>query len=229
MDRSHLPLQTWFWALYMVARDKRGCSAMQLSKELELPYNTAWFLLHRIRHAMANRDQDYLLSGIVELDDTYFGGPKKGGKRGRGTRKAKVLVGISKNEEGKPRYLKMQVIPNLKGKTIGKYAGKMIENGTVVQSDAYHSYRKPLEEKYLHHFEVFDSNSDMLHWLHIMIGNAKAFVMGTYHGLGEKHLQSYLDEFCYRFNRRYFQGEIFSRLLCAAASSNAFRLADLTL
>jgi transposase-like protein len=229
MDRSHLSLQTWFWAFYMVARDKRGCSAMQLSNELELPYNTAWFLLHRVRYAMAQRDQDYLLNGIVELDDTYFGGPKKGGKRGRGTGKAKVLVGISKNEEGKPRYLKMQVIPNLKGKTIGKYAGKMIENGTVIQSDAYHSYRKPLEEKYLHQFKVFDPDSDMLHWLHIMIGNAKAFVVGTYHGLGKKHLQSYLDEFCYRFNRRYFQGEIFSRLLCAAVTTPAFRLADLTL
>ena len=123
----------------------------------------------------------------------------------------------------------MQAIPNLKGKTIGKNVGKMIEEGAVIQSDAYHSYRKPLAEKYMHQFEVFDPDLDMLHWLHIIIGNAKAFILGTYHGFGEKHLQSYLDEFCYRFNRRYFQGEIFSRLLCAAASSPAFRLADLTL
>lgn len=229
MDKSHLPLLTWFWAIYMAARDKRGCSAMQLSHELELPYNTAWFLLHRIRYAMGQRDQRYLLSGIVELDDTYFGGPKPGGKRGRGTGKAKVLVGISKDEQGRPRFLKMQVVPNLKGKTIGRFAHDTIREKTVIQSDAYSSYRKPLAEKYLHEYQVFDPDSDMLRWLHIVIGNAKAFVLGTYHGLGNKHLQSYLDEFCYRFNRRWFQEEIFSRLLCAVAEASPLRCAALSL
>lgn len=100
--------------------------------------------------------------------------------------------------------------------------------GSIVQSDAYRSYRKPLAEKYLHEYEIFDSDSEMLHWLHIIIGNAKAFVLGTYHGLGLKHIQRYLDEFCYRFNRRLFQGEIFSRLLCAVASFSILRFADLT-
>jgi transposase-like protein len=70
MDRSHLSLRTWIWAIYLVSRDKRGYSAMQLSRMLNLPYNTAWFLLHRIRNAMAERDNRYLLKGIVELDDT---------------------------------------------------------------------------------------------------------------------------------------------------------------
>ena len=86
MDKSHLDLRIWIWAIYLVARDKRGYSAKQLSIELNLPYNTAWFLLHRIRKAMAQRDDNYVLSGIVELDDTYFGKAKKGGKRGRGNR-----------------------------------------------------------------------------------------------------------------------------------------------
>jgi transposase-like protein len=72
MDRSHLSLRTWLWAIYMVSRDKRGYSAMQLSRELNLPYNTAWFLLHRIRNAMAERDSRYLLKGIVELDESHY-------------------------------------------------------------------------------------------------------------------------------------------------------------
>jgi transposase-like protein len=216
------------WAIYLVARDKRGYSAKQISTELNLPYNTAWFLLHRIRHAMAQRDDNYMLAGIVELDDTYFGRSKKGGKRGRGTAKTKVMVALSKDEKGKPQFAKMQVVPNLKGTTIAKFAKCSIAEGSAVQSDAYRSYRKPLAEKYLHEYQVFDADSEMLHWLHIIIGNAKAFVLGTFHGLGEKHLQSYLDEFCYRFNRRFFHGEIFSRLACAVASSSALRLADLT-
>jgi len=94
MDRSHLKLQIWAWAIYLVARDKRGYSAKQLSTELNLPYNTAWFLLHRIRHAMAQRDDNYMLTGTVELDDTYFGRSKKGDKRGRGTAKNQSNGGV---------------------------------------------------------------------------------------------------------------------------------------
>ena len=93
-----------------------------------------------------------------------------------------------------PQFVKMQVVPNLKGKTIGKFAKCSITEGAIVQSDAYHSYRKPLAEKYLHDYQVLDADDDMLHWLHIIIGNTKAFVLGTFHGLGKKHLQSYLDE-----------------------------------
>lgn len=228
MDRSHLALRIWIWAIYLVARDKRGYSAMQLSTELRLPYNTAWFLLHRIRKAMAQRDDNYMLAGIVELDDTYFGKSKKGGKRGRGTTKTKVLVALSKDEDGNPQFAKMQVVPNLKGKTIAKFAKCSIAEGSVVQSDAYRSYRKPLSEKHLHEYQIFDTDTEMLHWLHIIIGNAKAFVLGTFHGLGKKHLQSYLDEFCYRFNRRMVHEEIFGRLACAVTASSTLRFADLT-
>ena len=228
MDRSHLNLKTWMWAIYLVARDKRGYSAMQLSRVLNLPYDTAWFLLHRIRHAMAERDNNYLLTGIVELDDTYLGRPKKGGKRGRGTTKTKVVVAISKDGEGKPKYAKMQVVPDLKGKTIARFAKDCIEEGSVVQTDAYRSYRKPLNGKYLHEYQVFDAESDMLKWLHTITGNAKAFVSGTFHGLGRKHMQSYLDEYCYRFNRRYMGADIFSRLLLAVTRSTILRYADLT-
>ena len=146
MHRSHLPLITWFWAMYLIAKDKRGFSATQLSKELGLPYNTAWFLLHRIRFAMSQRDDSYILNGIVEIDDTYFGKQKKCGKRDRGTKKTKVVIAVSKTDHGNPKYIKMKVVPNLKGKTIGAFAQKNIEEGCVVQTDAYHSYRKPLSE-----------------------------------------------------------------------------------
>lgn len=228
MDRSHLSLRTWIWAIYLVSRDKRGYSAMQLSRVLNLPYNTAWFLLHRIRNAMTNRDKCYLLNGIVELDDTYFGKKKKGGKRGRGTAKSKVIVALSKGDDDKPQYVKMQVVANLKGKTIAKFAKNSISEGSIVQTDAYHSYRKPLAEKYLHEYQVFNPDSEMLKWLHTIVSNAKAFISGTHHGLGNKHLQSYLDEYCYRFNRRKMGSGIFDRLLFAVTQSPPLRFADLT-
>lgn len=137
-------------------------------------------------------------------------------------------MALSKGKDGKPKFVKMQVVPNLKGKTIGEFANKTISEGTVIQTDAYSCYRKPLQEKYLHEYEVFDADSEMLHWLHILIGNAKAFAQGTFHGLGSKHLQRYLDEFYYRFNRRSFGDEMFARLINATVTAQPLRFSALT-
>ena len=217
MHKTHLPLAVWFWAIYLTARDKRGISATQLSSELEISYASAWYLLKRIRQAMSNRDQQYLLSGIVELDDTYWGAAAKGGKRGRGTAKLKIAVAVSKSSSGKPLFARMKVIPDLKGDTIASFAKQVIRPKSTIQSDAYHSYRKPLGENYDHQYQVFDSNGEMLHWLHLIIGNAKSFLQGTYHGNCRGQLQSYLDEFCYRLNRRFHRDQLFTRLLCAVS------------
>ena len=217
MHRTHLPITTWFWAIYLVSRDKRGISATQLATELELSYETAWYLLKRIRAAMGQREKKYLLSGITELDDFYYGGPGVGGKRGRGTNQMNIMVALSKTEDGKPQYIKMQIVDDLKGITVGDFAHSSIAVGSTIHSDGYHSYRKALANDYNHHYAVYDSNSDMLHWLHIIVGNAKAFLLGTYHGNCKDNLQSFLDEFCYRFNRRHFKDELFTRLLNAVS------------
>ena len=114
MHRSRLPLTKWFLAFYLVAQDKRGISAVQLCKHLNVTYKTAWYLLYRIRKAMGQRDASHMLSGVVEFDDSYFGGPTVGKKRGRGTDKAKVFVALSLGEKDKPQFLKMGVTQNLK-------------------------------------------------------------------------------------------------------------------
>jgi len=219
MEDSQLPYKTWLWAIYLVATDKRGISGKALQRQLHVTYKTAWYLLQRIRQAMGDRDEKYLLQGIVEFDDGYFGGPKDGGKRGRGTLKTKVLAAVSKNEEGKPRFLKLRVVPNLKGRTVGKFAASAIAEGSTIETDALRSYRKALGEKYNHNWDVFDADKEMLVWLHTIISNAKSFIQGTYHGVSEKHMQRYLNEFDYRFNRRFHQPTLFDRLLCAVADT----------
>ena len=82
MHRTHLPLTAWFWAIYLCATDKRGISAVQLSRTLGICYESAWYLLHKIRRAMTQRDGKCALSGIVEMDDGYVGGATHNGKRG---------------------------------------------------------------------------------------------------------------------------------------------------
>lgn len=197
---------------------------MTLCKQLKVTYKTAWYLLHRIREAMGNRDERYLLAGIVEFDDSYFGGPRGGGKRGRGTKKAKVLVALSKNRDGKPQHLKMRVVPNLRGITIAWFAADSIAEKTIIQSDAAPNYRQALAEKWLHEYELADANSQSLVWLHTIVSNVKAFIQGTAHGLDGKHLQRYLNEACYRFNRRFHERGLFDRLLVAVAQSSVLGL-----
>ena len=186
-------------------------------------------MLHKIRQAMKKRDEQYTLGSIIELDDAFFGAPTEGGKRGRGTDKTKVLVGLSLNKKGNPLYLKMEVIPNIKGATLVDFAKKKIQPGSTINSDAYRSYRALEKAGFVHDYQVFDAKGDPdhLHWLHTVLSNAKAFIGGTFHGLNSKHLQAYLDEFCYRFNRRKFKGEWFSRLGLLCASTKTITYSEL--
>lgn len=221
MERTHIKLEKWFWAIYLIGRDKRGISAVMLANELEISYKAAWYMLHRIRKAMKDRDSEYLLAGVVELDDAYFGAPDKGGKRGRGTDKAKVMVGLSLTPEGRPEFLKMHVVDDLKSETIAEFTLANIKEGSTISSDAYRSYNDLVKKAFVLEAKVFNPENDENHlkWLHTIISNAKAFIAGTYHGLDQKHLQCYLDEFCYRFNRRFFIRELFNRIVVCCITS----------
>lgn len=230
MEKTHIKLEKWFWAIYFVGRDKRGCSAVLLQKELDISYKAAWFMLHRIRKAMKDRDSEYILAGIVELDDAYFGSPNEGGKRGRGTNKAKVVIGLSLDYKGHPQFLKMEVVDNLKKETIAEFVNKYVQSGSKISSDAYRSYNHLKDEGFKLEAKVFNPKEDQEHlkWLHTIVSNAKAFVAGTFHGLEHKHLQRYLDEFCYRFNRRFFENELFNRIVKSCTTSMKIKFTELT-
>jgi len=215
MDKTRVPLRKWFWAMYMMSHDKRGCSAVQVGRELSLPYATAWLLCHKIRSAMGERDAQYVLDGYIEVDDAFFGGASDSGKRGRGTDKSVVLVGVSLDEKRRPKFAKMQLAENVKSETLKAFAKENFAPGAVLTSDGFSSY-KALSEDYTHTGEPQSlKNSEHLKWLHVIISNAKSFIFGTYHGLESLHLQSYLNEFCYRFNRRKFSLQHFDRTLSA--------------
>ena len=201
--RTRTPLRLWFWAIFLVARDKRGHSALQLKKELGIPYDRAWLMLHKIRSAMAHRDSLYRLSGTVELDEAYFGAPDPRG-RGRGTGRVKALVAVSVTTDGKPRFAKIQKVMRLDGRRVKRFSADGIELGSHIRTDGLNIYRC-LGKRYTHEPVVATGKpkDKLLKWVHVVISTAKAFITGTFHGLDSKHIQRYLDEFCYRFNRRY--------------------------
>jgi transposase-like protein len=227
MEKSPLPYKTWLWAIYLVATDKRGISSMSLMRQLHVTYKTAWYLTQRIREAMGNRDEKYLLDGVIEFDDSYFGGTHSGGKRGRGTDKSKVLVAVSKDKKGVAKFMKLRVVPNLKGATVGKFAVAAIAPGSTIETDALRSYRRALSENHNHNWEIFDSEKEMLLWLHTILSNVKADILGTFHGVSKKYLQHYLDEIAYRFNRRFMQPVLFDHLLSAVVDAPPLTLVGL--
>lgn len=210
MHGTHAPLTKWFLAMYLVSNDKRGISAVQLQNQIGVTYKTAWSMLKYIRKAMKTRDDSHQLEGVIEFDDAFFGGPTVGKKRGRGTEKSKVFVALSLDKKGNPLYLKMKPTENIKKKSVKKFALKHIAKGSTVRSDGYRSFSPALTD-YVHEPVKYDPKGEALHWLHIMISNAKAFILGTYHGLPQKYLSDYLAEFCFRFSRRNFNS-LFERL-----------------
>lgn len=223
MHKSKLPLTTWFWAIYLVAHDKRGKSALSISQILGLNYRTALRLMRKIREAMRERDNNYLLSGVVEMDDAYFGAPRKG-TDGRGTNKAKAVIALSKDHKNRPAYLRIKVIHQVSIEEINRVAKQCVQPGSKIVSDGHSSYKKLVDHGYFHEAKSYykEDKDTFLKMLHNVIGNVKAYIQGTYHGLGSVYLQSYFDEFCFRFNRRFSPNELFDRLLNACVLADPY-------
>jgi transposase-like protein len=181
--------------------------------------------------AMASRDSNYQLSGLIEMDDTYFGGKNASGKRGRGAEnKTTVVVGVQLTENDKPQYASMITVESLSEEQVTTAVKERVEKGSTIKSDAYSTYKVLERYEYKHQpLKIGDPKnaSKLLPWVHIMIANAKGIYRGTHHGVSGKHLQKYLSEFCYRFNRRYNLNQLFDRLLLACIRTEPIRIAVL--
>ncbi len=233
MHRTRTPLVKWFWAIYLVSTDKRGLSALDLSRKVDIGMKCAWTMLHKIRKAMKARDANYQLAGLIQVDDAFFsGGVSKGGdKRGRGTSKVPVLV-LAATRDDAITFAKMEVLESVDKSHIKEALKRHIAPEQGVKSDGLSAYNVAKELGHEHFPEVVyprtgEPNYDVLKWVNIMVSNAKAFILGTYHGVMKKHLQRYLDEFCYRFNRRFWPEQRFERLLLACANTETVTYAEL--
>ena len=233
MHRTRTPLVKWFWAIFLVSSDKRGLSALALARKIDIGLKCAWTMLHKIRKAMEARDAEYQLAGLIQVDDAFFkGGVKKGGdKRGRGTSKVPVIVMAAVKNEA-VTFAKMQVVENVDGERIKAVLAEHVMPGQTIRSDGLPVYNiveglELVHDKHIIHPKNAAPRFDVLKWVNILVSNAKAFILGTYHGVRKKHLQKYLDEFCYRFNRRFWPGQAFDRLLLACSNAKAITYAEL--
>lgn len=233
MQSSKLPIRIWYLAMLFMSATKKGVSACELQRQLEYKrYDTVWSLMHRIRVAMGNRDARYQLEGMVEFDEGYFEKATPDGiklKRGKGSVKqqnvavmaeATPLEDLQTNEISKHcRYFKMKVVESHKKDAINELIKESIDEKTIIFSDQSTSYIDIANYVEAHFMEksTKETTKTTLQWVHIAITNAKRTFLGIYHKMKGKYLQLYLDEFCYKLNRRYFGYRLFYRLTIAVA------------
>ena len=234
---TRTPLTVWFEAAWLMMTSKAGTSALNLQRVLGLgSYQTAWAMLHRYRTVMIVPGRDKL-SGEVEVDETFIGGVRHG-KRGRGA-EGKVLVAgaIERAEEGRRGFgrARLSIIPNAKTPALREFITTSIADGATVITDGLSSYPGALTADGYEHepFPVKGSGKradELLPGVHRLFSLTKRWLEGTHHGRVEAdHLQAYLDEFTFRFNRRTARqrGLLFLRLLERTVAHTPVRYADL--
>ena len=223
--KTRKPLRDWFWAIFLVATRTTGSSARQLQHDLGLSYQTAWTWCHKIRKAMEDRDTHYSLQGMIELDDTYIGGKKKPGKRGRGARsKVPVMVAVESRPKG-CGHVALQKMETFSSHEANSFLHQKVYDDSLIISDGLHLYRPLGQSINLCQIPLTNRQRaiDVLPHVHRVIARLKTWIRGTHSHVSSKHLDRYLAEFSYRFNRRFKHRRvtIFDRLTTACCGTPA--------
>ena len=222
---TRTPLTVWFAAAWLMVSQKQGISALGLKRALGIgSEQTAWAMLHRYRTAMVRPGRERLC-GTVEADATFLGGPEPGA-RGRGAM-GKTMVEVAVERDGRVfGRCRMQVISDATAPTLRAFLTAHVEPGSVVITDGLASYRPACGKDYTHRPEPIGPSGlqahELLPGVHLVASLVKRWLLGTHQGgVTPEHLQAYLDEFTFRFNRRRSRarGMLFYRLLAQAAQA----------
>lgn len=221
-EDSHIPLYQWLSAIQFLCASKKGISAHQLHRMLNITYKSAWFMAHRIRYAMAQPPLSKKLHGIVEADETYIGG-KAHGKRGRGAEN-KTPVFALVQRDGDVRSFKTERVT---AKNLKEIMRDHIDKGATVMTDEFLAY-KGLGKEFASHQTINHGSGEYVR------GNAhtntaegyfsllKRGIVGTYHHISQQHLGRYLAEFDFRYNSRKVEDNI--RMTLAVDGAEGKRL-----
>lgn len=233
MENSNLSFLVWYKTIFLMSTTKKGFSAKEIQRQLGLKrYEPVWAMVHKIRKAMGKRDARYTLEGMIEMDEGYFSVSSKEveqdkGIRGRGAvGKKNVMVSAESTPLEDPstgkkdkhvRYFKAKVLDNHTSESVNEYVKEFFDEKSIVFTDKSTSYVDISDYVEVHISEKSNEQTtkETLKWVHIFISNAKRNLLCNYHKIKGKYLQLYLDEFCYKLNRRYFGENLFDRLIIA--------------
>lgn len=226
---TRYPLSIWFQAIWYITGQKHGTSALGLQKLLGIgSYHTAWAWLHRIRRAMVNPIRDKL-KGLIQVDETFWGSESPG-KRGRGADgKTLILIGIEHTKEklGRVRLVK---IPDSTGETLVPIIERFAVPGSIIETDGWRGYNGLSTSSFIHTVIKAADDDEPLPHVHLVASLLKRWILGTHQGgIQPSHLDYYLDEFTFRFNRRTSRsrGLLFRRVLENAVLVAPIREKDL--
>ena len=226
-ERTRKPLRAWFQAMWLVTSQKHGASALGLQRVLGLgSYQTAWTWLHKLRRAMVRPGRDRL-GGSIEIDETYVGGTDKGGKRGRGAgNKEIVAIAVEVMSPKGFGRTRMRRIPDVSGASLVPFVCDVVKPGSEVLTDGWGGYNDLAKHGYRHSRTVLSETGDPAHvampGVHRIASLLKRWLLGTHQGaVSGKHLDYYLDEYTFRFNRRTSgsRGMLFYRLMQQAVTT----------
>lgn len=236
MHDSKLPVRTWYLCMAIMCQTKKGLSAHEMRRQLGMKrYQPVWEMMHKLRKAMGQRDGRYLLQDIVEFDEAYMSVPAPRDsvlKRGRGSqRKQNVAVMAestpledidSGRTESQCRYFKFKALNGQGAHEINRCVAQNIDKRAIILSDRSTSYTDlaHLVDAHVTFLSGRETVKTTLKWVHVAISNAKRTFLGIYHFMRQHYLQLYLDEFCYKLNRRFFGTQLFERLTVALATSS---------
>jgi transposase-like protein len=210
-EQTKTGLSRWFLAIWLVTSSKGGISAMELQRQMGFgSYQTAWSWLHKIRKAMVRPGREPLAKR-VEADETYLGAAKPG-RGGRGAAGKTKVAGAVESGRGKARgrrlgRLRLAAVPDVSARSLGRFIGENVARPATVATDGWSGYAGLADRGYDHEPVVlrlsWGEASLRLPAIHLVFGLAKRWLLGTHHGaVSAKHLQAYLDEYVFRFNRR---------------------------
>lgn len=233
-DKTRTPLTTWLEAAWHITTAKNGMSAKTIEQTLGISYRTAWAMLQRFRVAMVDTERKKL-SGTIEVDETLVGGIDRGGKRGRGSRKNIVVIAIELHEPKGFGRIRMRFIPDASNDSLVGFISDVVQPGSTIRTDGWSGYNELESLEYNHEITVISHSEDQAHvsmpGVHRIAALLKRWILGTHQGsFSEDHLQSYLEEYTFRFNRRLSKnrGLVFRRLLEQAVCTAPVTKNDVT-
>jgi len=242
MEHSNLGFKAWLWGLFLMALTKKGFSALELQRLIgHKRYEPIWLMMHKIRISMGHRDDLYTLDGFIEMDEGFFEGHRKQDDNGNpckeSDRQVKAIVAVStrpaeddKDNKHRPATragnIKIHVISSLSNDELTRVASKMVAPSAVVMTDGKPCYNT-LKKLCMQHKKeiVLDKKKvcKVFPWVHIAISNVKKKLLGLHHHINDAYMQNYLNEFCYKFNRRHFGQALFDRLLVATMDNTWYK------
>lgn len=222
---SKLPLNTWFLAIHLITQAKNGIASLALSRQLGISQNSAWLMKQKLMQAMLERETGRRLCGLIQIDDAYWGGRRRGYKRGRGTRgKTPFVAAVQTDAMGHPLRMSLNRVKGFRSRELARWSQARLAAGSHVYSDGLACFGA-VKDAGCAHTPVRMSGPGVarrrpvLHWVDTLLGNVKNSIHGTYHAIRSKHLPRYLAEFAYRFNRRFDLAGMLARLATAAAQT----------